>query len=60
MSNGARLVSARLPMTKIPNASGCTNAYHRCELSCARTMLTMLSEPAMRITLTRVNVTATS
>src|SRR5262249_14267864 len=27
-SNGARFVSARPPMKKIPNANGCTNAYH--------------------------------
>src|SRR6185436_4258331 len=60
MSNGARLVSARLPMTKITNATGCTNTYQTPELSCARTMLTMLSEPDMRITLTSVSVTATS
>ena len=34
MSNGARLVSARLPMMKMPNANGCTNANQTCELSC--------------------------
>ena len=28
MSNGARLVSARLPMKKTTNATGCTNANH--------------------------------
>src|SRR5258708_5386163 len=60
MSNGARLVSARLPMKKMTNASGCTNANHRCELSCARTMLTMLNELDIRMTLTSVSVTATS
>jgi hypothetical protein len=31
-----------------------------CELSCARTMLTMLSDPAIMMTLTSVSVTATS
>jgi hypothetical protein len=60
MSNGARLVSARLPMTKMPNATAARTTYQRCWLSCARTMLTMLSEPAIRITLTRISVTATS
>src|SRR3954452_2176974 len=60
MSNGARLVSARLPMTKMPNANGCTNAYQSPCASCALTMLTMLSEWDIRITLTRVRVTATS
>ncbi len=60
MSKGARLVSARLPMMKIPNASGWMKANHTRALSCARTMLTMLSEPAIRITLTSVSVTATS
>src|SRR2546428_3144046 len=59
-SNGARLVSARPPMKKIRKATGCTNAYHTRWLYCALTMPTMLSEPAMRITLTSVSVTATS
>src|SRR6185436_5770083 len=59
-SNGARLVSARLPMTKITNATGCTNPNQTCALYCALTMLTMLSEPDIRMTLTSVSVTATS
>ena len=60
MSKGARLVSARPPMKKITKATGWMNANHTCWLSCARTMLTMLSEPATMMTLTSVSVTATS
>src|SRR4029077_20529836 len=60
MSNGARLVSASPPMKKMTTASGGANAYHTWPVSCAGTMLTMLSEPAIRITLTSVRVTATS
>src|SRR5262245_44789214 len=59
-SNGARLVSARPPMKKMTNATGWTNAYQTWELCWARTMLTMLSEPDTMMTLTSVNVTATS
>ena len=60
MSNGARLVSASPPMKKMTNATGCTNANHTRPLYCALTMLTMLSEPDIRMTLTSVSVTATS
>src|SRR5581483_10785370 len=59
-SNGARFVSARPPISTMTNATGCTNTYQTCWSYCALTMLTMLSEPAIRITLTSVSVTATS
>ena len=59
-SNGARFVSARPPMSTRTNATGCAITYHTCWLYCASTMPTMLSVPAIRITLTSVSVTATS
>src|SRR5882672_1467912 len=59
-SNGARLVSARPPINTSTNATGCANTYQMCWLYCALTMPTMLSVPAIMITLTRVSVTATS
>ena len=59
-SNGARLVSASPPMSTSTNATGCTNPNHRPASSWASTMPTMLRVPAVRMTLTRVIVTAIS
>src|SRR5262245_55379991 len=59
-SNGARLVSARPPISTMTKATGCAITYQTCWLYCALTMPTMLSVPATRITLTSVSVTATS
>src|SRR5262245_53466465 len=59
-SKGARFVSARPPINTMTNAIGCANTYQRCWLYCALTMPTMLSDPAIMITLTSVSVTATS
>ena len=59
-SNGARLVSASPPINTITKAAGWATTYHTCWLYCALTMPTMLSVPAIMITLTSVSVTATS
>ena len=47
-------------MNTSTNATGWRNAYHTWPLYWAFTMPTMLSVPAIRITLTSVSVTATS
>ncbi len=59
-SKGARLVSASPPMKKMTKATGCTNTYQNPAAYCDSTIFTMLSVPAVMITLTSVIVTATS